>query len=212
MAQTTMTSGNLQSLLRLMDDKGMTDLQFTKILSSGILADVFDPNADLGNREAVRIALRLDTGVPDVFHLTVDYRQSFEQMVAAGHYDWFNTNITAERFPIVGEGVVEFEARYFRLNRNISSDDAVKEIESADTGNPWMPAKIEHTLSHGKTFPEEQRKFPIVGLGSVAEVSGSRHVPYLYEGGSKRGLYLDWWNDVWDPAYRFLAVRKVSGT
>lgn len=145
-----------------------------------------------------------------LFRLTVDYTQSLEQMVAAGRYDWVNSDITAKRFPIVGEGIVEFDARYFHFNRSISSENAVKEIESADTANPWMPAEIEHTLSHGKTFPDEQRKFPIVGLGSVAKVRGYRGVPCLSKGGSRRRLFLDWWYDVWDPGYRFLAVRKVS--
>ena len=139
---------------------------------------------------------------------TVDYSQSLEQMIAAGHYDRVNDDITAKRFPIKGEGVVEFEARYF--HRNISSEDVVKEIESADTKNPWMPAKIEHVLAHGATYPEEQSKFPIVGLGSVAEVDGGRFVPYLSKGGSGRGLHLYWWNFDWDPSFRFLAVRKVS--
>lgn len=152
------------------------------------------------------------TPATDVFRLTVDYGLSLEQMIVAGRYDWTNENITVKRFSIVGEGVAEFEARYFHFNRNISSENAVKGIEQEDTANPWMPAKIEHALSHGKTFPEEQRKFPIVGLGSVAGFGGSRLVPYLYEVDSPRKLRLLWFDFVWSPVFRFLAVRKVSGS
>ena len=150
--------------------------------------------------------------VAGIFRLTVDYSQSLEQMTAAGRYDWKNDEITSKRFPITGKGVVEFEGRYFHFDRNISSENAIKEIEAEDTANPWSPAKIEHVLSHGKTFPEEQRKFPIVGLGSVALVYGRRCVPVLHEGGSGRYLYLNWFDDDWDPVCRFRAVRKVSAS
>ncbi len=148
----------------------------------------------------------------DVFRLTVDYGQSLEEMIAAGSYDWWNDDITAKRFPIKGNGVVEFEGRYFYFNRDISSENATKEIEAADPKNPWSAAKIEHVLSHGKTFPEEQRKFPIIGLGSVAGVHGRRYVPVLFEDDSKRGLHLIWFGRGWGPVYRFLAVRKVSAS
>lgn len=153
---------------------------------------------------------KLDSILADVFRLTVDYGQSLEQMIAAGHYNWTNSDITAKRFPIEGKGIVEFEGRYFNFDSNVSSEIAVKSIEQADTANPWMPAKIEHTLSHGAAFPKEQRKFPIVGLGSVAKVDGRRYVPCLGRDDSGRGLDLRWWGGDWDPRCRFLAVRKVS--
>ena len=143
----------------------------------------------------------------NVFRLTVDYGKSLEAMVAAGHYDRYN-NITAKRFSIEGNGVVEFEGRYFHFDRTISSETAIEEMKKAG----WKPAKIEHLLSHGKTFPEEQRKFPIIGLGSTAEVYGNRLVSALYKDGSKRDLRLDCFVDNWGPTCRFLAVRKVSGS
>lgn len=143
----------------------------------------------------------------ETFLLTVDYGQSLEQMIAAGQYDWKDDNITARHFPITGKGVVEFEGRYFHFNRKISSENSVKEIEQEDTANPWMPSKIEHVLSHGKTFPEEQRKFPIVG-----GAHGSRPGPFLCSVGSGRHLVLPWFGHDWDSHSRFLAVRKVSGS
>ena len=124
-----------------------------------------------------------------IFRLTVNYSQTLEQMITAGQYDWKNDDITAKRFLIKGDGIVEFEARYFHF---ISSEDAIKKIEAADTANPWSAAKMEHVLSHGKTFSEEQRKFPIVGLGSVARVSGGRRVPCLDGGVSERRLGPGW--------------------
>ncbi|MFZ0670383.1 MAG: hypothetical protein WAM50_08695 [Pseudolabrys sp.] len=57
--------------------------------------------------------------------------------------------------------------------------------------------------------PNEQRQYPIVGLGSFAEVLGSRYVPYLYGRGAGRGLDLLWWDVVWYGHYRFLAQALV---
>jgi len=44
--------------------------------------------------------------------------------------------------------------------------------------------------------------------GSVAKINGNRNVPYLNKDDSKRNLNLNWWNNDWNPIYRFLAVRN----
>jgi len=153
-----------------------------------------------------KMVLRLS----NVFHLTVDYDQTLEQMIAAGRYNWENSDITGERFPIKGRGKIEFWARYFHFNREISSENAVEKIKAEDPTNPWAPAQAAHLLAFGATNPDEQRKYPIVGLGSVAKVHGNRYVPYLHRDDARRYLGLDWWSYDWDPIYRFLAVRRVS--
>ena len=142
--------------------------------------------------------------------LSVDYSQTLEQMIAAGHYDWKNDNITAKKFPVVGNGIVQFEAKVFHFDRDTSSQDNVDAIKAADPANPWEPAKTEHLLAFGAKYPEEQRKYPIVALGSVAEVDGDRRVPYLYRFGAGRRLDLGWWGIGWGGFCRFLAVRKLS--
>jgi hypothetical protein len=142
--------------------------------------------------------------------ITIDYGKSLEVMIAAGKYDWVNPNITPKNFPITATGIVQFEPKIFHFDRHISSEDAVEAIKADDRGNPWEPAKIEHLLAYGATYPEDQRQYPIVGLGSVAEVGGRRFVPYLSRRGTGRGLDLDWWDDGWRGNCRFLAVRKLS--
>jgi hypothetical protein len=57
-------------------------------------------------------------------------------------------------------------------------------------------------------YPEEQRKFPVVALGSVAEVRGERNVPDLYRRGAERDLNLSWLDGDWIGSCRFLAVRN----
>jgi hypothetical protein len=148
--------------------------------------------------------------VADQVLLTVDYGQSLQQMIAAGRYDWINPDITATRFPMQGTDTVPIETRLFHFDRFISSADAVAAITTADAENPWEPAKIEHLLSFGAAHPDEQRRYPIVALGSVAEVGGHRRVPYLYRDDTKRSLSLGWWVSDWGGFYRFLAVRNRS--
>lgn len=178
---------------------------FHKLLTGNITLDEFALFMQRKNPFEIATPRSVDT-----FFLTVDYNHSLEAMVAAGRYNWKNNNITAKKFPITGTGIVEFEARYFHFDRDISSEDAIKEIQIADTTNPWMVAKIEHMLAHGSTFPEEQQKFLIVGLGSSTEVNGYQCVPYLDVHGPERNLFLSWFGSGWFPASRFLAVRKAS--
>jgi hypothetical protein len=210
--KTTVTSGNLAKFLELLDQKDMTPERFQFLLGTGVFSDIFDSSATFADRDLWRNAFGLGKLVPDVIILPIDYTKSLEQMIAAGNYDWKNDELTAKRFPIVGEGVVEYEFRYFRFNRKVSSETAVDLIKKGDNENPWEPAKTEHLLVYGENFPEEQRKFPIVALGSVGEVSGGRYVPYLDGVGSERSLRLSWWGDDWYDDCRFLAVRKVSRT
>lgn len=43
--------------------------------------------------------------------------------------------------------------------------------------------------------------------GSVAKIDGNRNVPYLNKDDSNRKLNLNWFDNDWNPVYRFLAVR-----
>ena len=72
------------------------------------------------------------------------------------------------------------------------------------------PAPIEALLAYAAKHPDEQRQYPIIGLGSVAGVGGDRYVPYLRRHGARRYLLLSWWDDGWHDFYRFLAVRKLG--
>jgi hypothetical protein len=142
--------------------------------------------------------------------ITIDYGMSLDDMIDAGTYYSSTGYITARRFPVQGEGVVQYQAKLFRFDRYISSEHAVAAIKADDRHNPWEPAKIEGLLEYGAANPEEQRKYPIIALGSVAEVRGDHCVPYLYADGNDRHLDLGSSDDGWDVRCRFLAIRKLS--
>ena len=126
-------------------------------------------------------------------------------MIATGKYDWVHSDITHEHFSITGKGAVELELKLIHLEKSMSTDNVLKELDRRG----YRLATLPELLAFGAKFPEKQREFPIVALGSVWTISGGdRYVSCLYEGGSGRGLNLDWCDDGWDGFCRFLAVRK----
>lgn len=136
---------------------------------------------------------------------------ALQLLITAGKYDYVNLNITDENFPVPENFVLGEDPKVFHFNRDISSEDVIKEMDKEG----YTPAMIWDILDYGAKNPEEQRKFPIVGLGSVGEVDDDddRHVPVLNRNDSKRYLSLSWWDGGWDAGYRFLGVRKkVSQT
>jgi hypothetical protein len=203
------TFGQAFQALNLIHAKDPSSERLDALYGSGILSDLLDPAACL-DRDAIRIALKLGVAMTDPIVISVDYGRSLDQMIAAGNYDWKNDNITAKKFPVVGEGIVQYEAKLFHFDRTTQSQANVDAIKADDPANPWEPGKIEHLLSFGEKYPEEQRKYPIIALGSVAGVNGDRSVPYLYRYDARRSLYLYWWGSDWYGSCRFLAVRKLS--
>ena len=137
--------------------------------------------------------------------ITIDYGKSLAEIIAAGRYDLVNDHISTERFSLTGTGVATCEARLFRFGPAVSSETAAEAIEKEG----WQLGKIEHLLAFGAGYPEEQRKFTIIALGSSARVLGVRYVPYLGRRGSGRSTGLDWWDGGWDASYRFLGVHAV---
>jgi hypothetical protein len=70
-------------------------------------------------------------------------------------------------------------------------------------------AELPEFLAFGAEYPEVQRKFSVVGLGSVwKDRKGYCNVPCLYEASEGRYLDLHWWNDGWYSYSRFAAIRK----
>jgi len=164
---------------------------------------------DFANGQSTE-ALALGVALPDSLTLTIDYGQSLHQMIAAGRYDWINGDVTSERFAVVGEGIVQFAWKVFHFDCDMLSEKAIGAIRSADVTNPWRPARIEHLLAFGAKHREEQRRFPILALASVARVHGVRYVPCLSRDGcARRHLSLPWWHSGWNRSCRFLATRKL---
>jgi len=139
------------------------------------------------------------------YPVTVDYGKTIEEMIAAGRYDWKNGDINSKNFSVMGKGTVETKLELVHLNKAAST----KEVETYLEANGLRAATLEELLEFGATYPNIQREFPIVAIGSFWVVpDGDRSVPYLDRFGSRRALSLCWGDDDWDDVCRFLAVRK----
>jgi hypothetical protein len=153
----------------------------------------------------------------EIFSITVDYDKSCYQMVAVGQYDG-RENLSVYSYSIKGKGIVSYEACYVYFDHVISRENAIREIEQIG----WLPAKVEHLLSFGATYTEEQRRFTIVALGTVGD--GGVATLYAYAESflfftahpsqrRRRAIgYLNVSSDLIPyPDHRFLVVRPVVG-
>ncbi len=178
-----------------------------KSLSEGdILARVRE--VLLGRAEIVPIEMVMKP-VSQLVHntFTVPLYLTLAERITAGKYDWTNPDIISERFPHNPTTVGDWEFDLISPNNSISSEKAKKEVEV----DGWAAAEWEHVLTYGAAFPDEQKKFPIIALGSVCEVGGRRYVLGLwYDGNGKRGVRFCSVVEGFDPFYRFLRVRKVN--
>lgn len=140
-----------------------------------------------------------------LFTVVVDYGQPLAEMIAMGKYDFANSDINADHFPVSGEGQQEVAVELFHFNKSISSEKAIAEMDAVG----YRPAILPELLALGASQPELQRQFPIVALGSVWQgPDGSRSVACLYRSYAERSLYLRWFGYGWNDVYRFAAVRK----
>ena len=145
------------------------------------------------------------TGGHKEFLIVVDYNRSLSKMIKAGNYDWINSNITVNHFPIEGSGQQEKNFSLFHFNKAKTSEEVIVEMNKEG----FSPAKIEDLLALGESQPELQKQFPIVALGSVWRDSHDDSlVPCLDWFGMRHNLDLCCFTNSWDSDYRFLAVRK----
>ncbi len=144
----------------------------------------------------------------DAFRVTVDYSTTLEQMIAAGRYDWKNQDINQKNFPIPPSKCgkkeeVAIELKHF--NRTMESEEVLRELDK----DGFRPANVFELQAFAERYPEKQREFPIVALGSVWRGwRGRRCVACLYGGSVGRDLRLDYFDSGWGSDCRFAAVRK----
>jgi hypothetical protein len=115
-------------------------------------------------------------------------------MILAGFYGRYPDDIDDDHFPIQGDGRQKKEV--ILVNRARLS---------------LSPAKIEHLLSFGVTYPEVQREFPIIALGSFFDISnGFRVCPCLrYIDGQRRLCLVSFSTSggSWDKRCRFISLH-----
>lgn len=139
------------------------------------------------------------------YTVTVDYDKTVEQLTKDGKYDWKNDDITSDHFPSAEKGQVGVTIYLMNFNRNISSEDAIREMEAKD----FRPATLKELLALGAAQQDLQIKDWIVVLGSIwRRPAGDANVPYLRSNEGNRRLSLLCWAGDWSWDWQFAAVRK----
>lgn len=141
--------------------------------------------------------------------VTVDYSQTFKQMVDAGHYDWRNPGITARHIPIPPPKRSKKEKILLRLIHfgRYMAADGVDGVESILDKAGLRSANFPQLLAVGSTYPEKQLEFPIVALDAEWVEAGA--VAYLDGNLSgQRGLSIYWRKGRWLSDFRFAAVPR----
>lgn len=147
--------------------------------------------------------------------VTIDPTKTLVQMIEAGKYDYANPDINEMNFPLEKS---EGDGPYRTASTDVSLElvhfnkvMTTREIEAELDRRGLRSATLLEILAFGAKYPEIQREFPLVALGSsCVRPGGDRGVPCLGRGGSGRHVYLGW--DVpkgrWGEDCRVVAVRK----
>ncbi len=178
---------------------------------AGLIADL-GHKLQSGNLTEEQLALFLKKKNPfgiqqATGRLTVPDDLSFEERIARGRYDSWNSDFTEARFPVTAEQFGVYEWKLFHFGHRICSESAIRLMEE----DGFEPAQIGHLLAFGEAYPEEQKKYPIGALGSVAKIDQSSGIAQLGFDGRRRRILLNSFHDDWEHDCRFLMVRKVPG-
>lgn len=189
----------VKTLVNAVLDMGGNDEDILRILKDKKLAPKF---------AEMLLAERRIT-IPDGCEvLSVDYALKLIDAITAAAFDWKNDDIVEKNFPNQAHetGEQNLQVKLYHFGKDMSSEDVVSAMDK----DGFRPATLRELLAYAVKNPDEQRKYPIVGLGSVWSHGDRRGVPYLDLGGYERGLGLPWWSSRWFGRSRFLAVRKST--
>jgi len=144
----------------------------------------------------------------------VDSDLNLYQMIELGKYDYsFNVGFHDHwegRLQQVGH--VEADLFLFKMKQTCSESEVRHRIDKEGL----EPVKLEYLLAFGADYPDIQRKFTVVALGSYrVDHYGTKAYPYLFSGGVKHHIRtLDLRNthqyEQWGSTWRFLVVRKAK--
>lgn len=142
-----------------------------------------------------------------IFRVIVDYSKSLTEMIRAGNYDAVERNIDADHFPIKDQGKIGLDIELIHYGKYMFGDDIIRDLNSRGL----RPATLPELLAFGSAYPNKQREFPIMALGSLwRRWHGFRCVPFLHglDSNSRRWLSFRFWFGGWYDICRFAAIRK----
>ncbi len=174
------------------------------LIIAAFTASVVKPQVRASGADAVRPTTA-------TFRVTVDYDRTIADMVKAGKYfqPSCGRDINSDHFPVNRHGKAEVEIVIVRFNGNfMSGDEVVRRLDIMG----FRPADLSELLAFDLAYPDEQRKAPIIELGSVWQgMWGVTNGVVALMSWDARCLSLQQFSQAFDPVNRFAAVRKSSG-
>ena len=152
----------------------------------------------------ISVAFLGNSAVARVYPVTVNYDQSIEEMVKAGKYDRKNSGIISKHFSIDRGGVSKVEIKLIQFSRTLTSREVFDELFEMG----FRFANLSELLAFGAAYPDVQREFEILALGSVWKSWRNKgDIAYLGISEGKRALNLYWFGGKWSAGMYFAAVR-----
>lgn len=148
----------------------------------------------------------------NAYVVPVNYDLAHEAHIEEAKFDWITDydgklirkNPREHLYP-VPTGIVEQRITLVHLNRYPKRKEIIAEMDTLNVRPVLSPEFLALTKAH----PDLQRKFPLVGLGSVwVDSRGYRRVLYAYERSDERHLDLIWAGSEWVEYCRFPVVCK----
>jgi hypothetical protein len=154
--------------------------------------------------DKVEVVAKTVSYITGTFKCVVNKTVKIETEIKAAGFDWSNDGINTKNFPKPEGGDVSDKDIILFWFKGIGSYEAIAKM--AEEG--CRPADVWELTALAKAQPDLQREYPIIALGSVCKLDGSRRVPCLYGNSGHRELYLYSYGHDWDDRCRFAAVRK----
>ena len=149
------------------------------------------------------------------YSVMVDYKKPVSEYLEDANYDSVNSNIVDENFPIKPICCTEYcewyhkpaELQLLHFGRQVTIEEVKNELDK----QALLPANIWELLAFGIAYPDPQRKFQIVALGSSwTRSDGARYVPELSsdERNPRRAHLCHLGRSGFGSDCHFLAIRK----
>lgn len=132
--------------------------------------------------------------------------QDFNTLIAAGKYDVvYGDYVNPQNFPLKIDTVEKTVfIEMFEIKKPTNGADIIKIMDSYGC----RPADFKELLFFAAAYPNEQKKYSIVALGSSYLYKGFSYVPMLTTEEGKRIICTEWFVKEFDKTFVFLAVKK----
>ncbi len=142
------------------------------------------------------------------YKVQIDYDRPFEMGFKSGKYWWVHPHASSS--PKTQTGRAEITIELLRFD-GLAGEEILCRLQRMG----FRPATLPELLALGEVFPELQKEFPIVALGSTVVANGHRFSPELSYGplnvfniGYARFLRLFWHDDIVQTfRCRFAAIK-----